>query len=43
MSDLIFRDAIPADIPIMLILSHAGDARGKETPPLDPASLSDPR
>ncbi|MEO5807500.1 GNAT family N-acetyltransferase [Devosia sp.] len=43
MSDLIFRDAIPADIPIMLILSHAGDARGKETPPLDPASLTDPR
>ena len=43
MTDLIFRDATPADIPTMLRLSHAGDARGKDTPPLDPASLSDPR
>lgn len=43
MSDLAFRVATPADIPIMLILSHAGDARGAETPPLDPATLADPR
>lgn len=43
MTDLIFRDAAPADIPTMLELSHAGDARGADTPPLDPASLSDPR
>lgn len=43
MTDLTFRDAIPADIPIMLQLSHAGDARGADTPPLDPASLDDPR
>lgn len=43
MTDLTFRDAIPADIPIMLQLSHAGDARGADTPPLDPASLTDPR
>jgi GNAT superfamily N-acetyltransferase len=27
----------------MLILSHAGDSRGSETPPLDPATLDDPR
>lgn len=43
MTDLTFRDAIPADIPTMLQLSHAGDARGADTPPLDPASLDDPR
>jgi GNAT superfamily N-acetyltransferase len=43
MTDLTFRDAAPADIPTMLELSHAGDARGADTPPLDPASLSDPR
>lgn len=43
MSDLIFRDATPADIATMIRLSHAGDARGKDTPPLDPASLDDPR
>lgn len=43
MTDLIFRDATPADIPIMLQLSHAGDARGEDTPPLDPATLTDPR
>ena len=43
MTDLIFRDAAPADIPTMLELSHAGDARGADTPPLDPASLSDQR
>lgn len=43
MSDLSFRDATPADIPTMIELSHAGDARGAETPPLDPASLTDPR
>jgi GNAT superfamily N-acetyltransferase len=43
MSDLIYRDARPEDIPTMLILSHAGDARGTDTPPLDPATLTDPR
>ncbi len=43
MTDLLFRDATPADIPIMIQLSHAGDARGTDTPPLDPATLSDPR
>lgn len=43
MSDLSFRDATPADIKIMLELSHAGDARGAETPPLDPAAATDPR
>jgi GNAT superfamily N-acetyltransferase len=43
MPDLQFRDAIPADIPTMIRLSHDGDARGKDTPPLDPATLNDPR
>lgn len=43
MSQLSFRDATPADIPTLIQLSHAGDARGKDTPPLDPASLDDPR
>lgn len=43
MSDLIYRDARPEDIATMLILSHAGDARGPDTPPLDPETLTDPR
>jgi len=43
MRSLIFRDATPADIPVMIRLSHAGDARGPDTPPLDPATLDDPR
>ncbi|ODT70036.1 MAG: hypothetical protein ABS75_14485 [Pelagibacterium sp. SCN 63-23] len=43
MTELTFRDALPADIPTMLMLSHAGDPRGSDTPPLDPASLEDPR
>lgn len=43
MSILQFRDATPDDIPVMLQLSHAGDARGADTPPLDPSSLNDPR
>ncbi|MGV8854484.1 MAG: GNAT family N-acetyltransferase [Devosia sp.] len=43
MISLTFRDAIPADIPIMLQLSHAGDARGADTPSLDLESLDDPR
>lgn len=43
MTQLTFRDATPADLATMIQLSHAGDARGKDTPPLDPASLSDPR
>ncbi len=43
MTDLEFRDARPEDIETILILSHAGDARGAKTPPLDPGSLTDPR
>ncbi|MEO8685606.1 MAG: GNAT family N-acetyltransferase [Devosia sp.] len=43
MPELTFRDATLADIPIMLTLSHAGDARGADTPPLDPATFTDPR
>ena len=43
MPDLIFREATTADIPVMLTLSHAGDARGADTPPFDPASSTDPR
>lgn len=43
MTDLTIRDAIPVDIPTILQLSHAGDARGADTPPLDPDTLSDPR
>jgi len=43
MTNLTFRDAIPADIATIIGLSHAGDARGKDTPPLDPATLDDPR
>ncbi|KFL31880.1 hypothetical protein JP75_05585 [Devosia riboflavina] len=43
MSDLIYRDARPDDIPTILILCHAGDARGADTPPLDPETLTDPR
>ncbi len=41
--DVIFRDATADDIAIMVTLSHAGDARGSETPPLDPETLKDPR
>ena len=43
MAELTFRDADPADIATIIGLSHAGDARGKDTPPLDPATLADPR
>ena len=43
MADLTFRDATPADIATIITLSHAGDARGQDTPPLDPATLDDPR
>ena len=43
MTDLTFRDATQADIPTMLELSHAGDWRGMDAPPLDPATSSDPR
>lgn len=43
MTDLIFRDATPDDIATIVALSHAGDSRGADTPPLDPESLSDPR
>jgi GNAT superfamily N-acetyltransferase len=41
--DLTFRDATPADIPAILTLAHAGDARGPDTPPLDPNTFGDPR
>ncbi|NMA99398.1 MAG: GNAT family N-acetyltransferase [Phyllobacteriaceae bacterium] len=43
MSTLLFRDSTPDDISTILTLSHAGDARGADTPPLDPATLTDPR
>lgn len=43
MTNLTFRDATPADIATILILGHAGDARGAATPPLDHATLGDPR
>jgi len=43
MTELIFRDATHADIKTILTLSHAGDARGKDTPPLEPETLDDPR
>ncbi len=43
MTSLTFRDAAPADLPTILPLMHAGDARGADTPPLDPATLADPR
>ncbi|QDZ11049.1 GNAT family N-acetyltransferase [Devosia ginsengisoli] len=43
MTALTFRDATPADIATIVGLSHAGDARGTDTPPLDPATLADPR
>lgn len=43
MAALTFRDATVADLATIIMLSHAGDARGKDTPPLDPATLSDPR
>lgn len=37
------REATPDDIAAILILAHAGDPRGSQTPPLDLESLSDPR
>ncbi|WP_240230107.1 GNAT family N-acetyltransferase [Devosia lacusdianchii] len=40
---LIYRDATSADVSTILTLSHAGDARGIDTPPLDQATLDDPR
>ena len=43
MTELTFRDATPDDIVTILELSHAGDARGADAPPLDRASLTDPR
>lgn len=43
MAALTFRDATVADMATIIMLSHAGDARGEDTPPLDPATLSDPR
>src|SRR5690606_25693745 len=35
MTELTFRDATPDDIVTILELSHAGDARGADAPPLD--------
>lgn len=43
MTMITIRDATPDDIAVILTLSHNGDARGAATPPLDPASFSDPR
>ena len=43
MSDPNYRNARPEDIPTILILCHAGDARGADTPPLDEETLTDPR
>ncbi|HEY8574967.1 MAG TPA: GNAT family N-acetyltransferase [Devosia sp.] len=40
---LTFRDATPADVPTLIRLSHAGDARGAATPPLNATTLEDPR
>ena len=43
MSDFHFRDATPDDISTILELTHAGDWRGADTPPLDRDSFADPR
>ena len=43
MPDLTFRDAAAADLPIILALCTAGDARGPDAPYVDPASYADPR
>jgi len=43
MTRITIRDAIPADIAVILTLSHNGDARGAATPPLDPSTFNDPR
>lgn len=43
MSEILFRNATPDDIGTIVQLSHAGDSRGSHTPPLDPATLDDPR
>lgn len=40
---LTIRDAVPQDIPLILQLAHDGDARGPQTPPLDPGTFTDPR
>lgn len=42
MSQLTFRDALPSDIPAIVRLMHEGHMRA-DTPPLDPATLGDPR
>lgn len=42
MSPLAFRDAVPADIAAIVRLMHEGHVR-PDTPPLDPATLDDPR
>ncbi len=38
-----FRDARPEDIAPILRLVRQGDVRGRDTPPLDEATLTDPR
>lgn len=43
MTNLTFRDARSEDIATILTLSHAGDARGSDTPPLVAEELGDPR
>lgn len=42
MTELSIRDATAADIPTVLALCTAGDARGADTPYVDPASYADP-
>lgn len=42
MSPLTFRDAVPTDIAAIVRLMHEGQIRA-DTPPLDPATLDDPR
>jgi GNAT superfamily N-acetyltransferase len=43
MPDISFRDARLEDVPTILRLGHAGDARGADTPPLQEETLADPR
>lgn len=40
---MLIREATPGDIVAILTLAHAGAPVGADTPPLDAASLSDPR
>src|SRR5690606_34945329 len=43
MTTLRYPAATPDDITTILTLGHAGDARRKDAPPRDPATLNDPR